>query len=75
MKMIRLAANRCRNIRFYSQSVVNERSNVSYKSYGSIPGPKGIFGLGTFYHYFPIIGQCIFATICADNQHSDLDIN
>lgn len=27
------------------------------KKYDDIPGPKGIFGIGTFYQYFPIIGM------------------
>lgn len=30
-------------------------SNV--KSYDSIPGPKGIFGIGTLYQYWPTIGN------------------
>lgn len=29
------------------------------KSYETIPGPKGILGIGTFYHYFPVIGKLI----------------
>lgn len=27
------------------------------KSYDDIPGPKGIFGIGTFYNYFPVFGK------------------
>lgn len=55
--MFRIATNQCKTIRFYSQSPVNDRCNVTSKSYELIPGPKGLFGLGTFYHYFPVIGQ------------------
>lgn len=27
------------------------------KNYEKIPGPKGFLGIGTFYHYFPIVGM------------------
>lgn len=41
----------------------NENSNhimpspAVAKSYEDIPGPKGAFGIGTFYQYFPVIGM------------------
>lgn len=32
---------------------------IKAKKYDDIPGPKGIFGIGTFYHYFPVFGRQI----------------
>ncbi|XP_031640916.1 cytochrome P450 302a1, mitochondrial [Contarinia nasturtii] len=32
-------------------------TNLKAKKYDDIPGPKGIFGIGTFYHYFPVFGK------------------
>lgn len=32
---------------------------IKAKKYDDIPGPKGIFGIGTFYHYFPVFGMQI----------------
>lgn len=30
----------------------NNSNETTIKSYETIPGPKGICGIGTFYHYF-----------------------
>lgn len=38
-------------------NIAETESNTSVKKYDDIPGPSGIFGLGTFYHYFPIFGK------------------
>lgn len=37
----------------------NETSTtfIEAKSYESIPGPKGLFGIGTLYQYWPIVGK------------------
>lgn len=32
---------------------------VKAKRYDDIPGPRGIFGIGTFYQYFPVFGRQI----------------
>lgn len=31
-------------------------ATVEVKSFDAIPGPKGIFGIGTLYQYWPTIG-------------------
>lgn len=38
--------------------IVPESNEITtnVKKYEQIPGPKGILGIGTFYHYFPIFG-------------------
>lgn len=38
---------------------IAETKNVDVRNYEHLPGPKGIFGIGTFYHYFPIVGMQI----------------
>lgn len=30
---------------------------VTPKNFRDIPGPNGVFGIGTFYQYFPVIGK------------------
>lgn len=37
----------------------SESMTVNVKKYDDIPGPTGIFGIGTFYQYFPIFGKQI----------------
>lgn len=32
---------------------------LAARDFNDIPGPSGIFGIGTFYQYFPLIGKCI----------------
>lgn len=36
-----------------------ESTSTSAQKYDNIPGPKGIFGIGTFYQYFPVFGMQI----------------
>lgn len=38
-----------------ASSTATEATKV--KSYESIPGPRGIFGIGTLYQYLPVIGK------------------
>lgn len=36
---------------------VPELASIDVKPYDEIPGPRGIFGIGTFYQYFPVFGM------------------
>lgn len=38
---------------------IHESTSTSAQKYDNIPGPKGIFGIGTFYQYFPVFGMQI----------------
>lgn len=40
-------------------NTVIEAKTIKAKQYEDIPGPNGIFGIGTFYHYFPVFGMQI----------------
>lgn len=50
----------------YNQVVIdddqasNDEKPVAVKSFEEIPGPNGIFGIGTFYQYFKSIGNIFF---------------
>lgn len=35
----------------------SQQTNDIIKPYEDIPGPKGFLGIGTFYHYLPVIGE------------------
>lgn len=48
--------NRCHDNEFKMRNIP-ESIVDDVKKYENIPGPKGIFGIGTFYHYFPVIGM------------------
>lgn len=52
-------SNRCRHSNEFKVRNISESTADDVKSYDHIPGPKGIFGIGTFYHYFPIVGMQI----------------
>lgn len=41
----------------FNNSSKYEEKNV--KPFKDIPGPRGIFGIGTLYKYFPLIGEFI----------------
>ncbi|XP_055318512.1 cytochrome P450 302a1, mitochondrial [Sitodiplosis mosellana] len=43
-----------------TKTTTTTASTVKAKKYDDIPGPKGIFGIGTFYHYFPVFGKYNF---------------
>lgn len=49
--------NRCRHDTEFKVKNVSESIVDDVKLYEHIPGPRGIFGIGTFYHYFPIVGM------------------
>lgn len=46
--------NYSRNFNTSNRLKINENT---IKTFEQIPGPKGIFGIGTFYNYLPIIGK------------------
>lgn len=54
----------------YNQVVIdddqasNDEKPVAVKSFEEIPGPNGIFGIGTFYQYFKSIGNIFLAFSC-----------
>lgn len=56
-------SNDCRNVRCFmnitlkESKISNQTQPVVAKKYKDIPGPKGVFGIGTFYQYFPFIGM------------------
>lgn len=56
-----LYKNSSKNVRLFC--IVSESSNSTEtteknaKPFKDIPGPKGVFGIGTLYKYFPIIGK------------------
>lgn len=50
--------NRCRHDNeFKARNTFESIADDHVKPYEVIPGPNGIFGIGTFYHYFPIVGM------------------
>lgn len=52
--------NNCRRAEKKSKSkLTSDAEIITAKKYNDIPGPKGIFGVGTFYQYFPVIGMRI----------------
>lgn len=49
--------NECHNNQLKMRTVPESiKTTIEIKKYEEIPGPKGIFGIGTFYHYFPLFG-------------------
>lgn len=40
-------------------TITNTTTRARTKKYVDIPGPKGLFGIGTIYHYFPVFGMQI----------------
>lgn len=54
-----------RNTREYCEAVTKVKKDLAsasseatkVNSYESIPGPKGIFSIGTLYQYLPVIGK------------------
>lgn len=53
--------NRCRHDNEFKMRNIPESIADDIKPYETIPGPKGIFGIGTFYYYFPIVGMQIIS--------------
>lgn len=47
--------NRCHGNDLKASSIAESIADV--RKYDEIPGPRGIFGVGTFYHYFPVVGM------------------
>lgn len=55
---VNLNTNRCN--RSDQSQPINDGSvegQVIPKNFTDIPGPNGVFGIGTFYQYFPVIGK------------------
>lgn len=57
-----------KNIHRLCHRTTSNKSNekkADYKGFEQIPGPNGFLGIGTFYHYFPIIGEFIVSNLIA----------
>lgn len=61
IKIKEVALNTDQNIPCESQPINDDfvARPVTPKNFTDIPGPNGIFGIGTFYQYFPVIGKQI----------------
>lgn len=70
-KNIRLYANvaikdreaNCPAINNTIETTTNNNSESTAKHFNEIPGPIGLFGVGTFYHYLPGIGKYSWSAI------------